>query len=65
MAPVVVDGNTHYYIVLEGDEAIYDILVSEFPQAVRLTAGDSVQLTYIEGGAVNSVEAFERGVPGY
>ena len=65
VAPVVVDGNTHYYIVLEGDEAIYDILVSEFPQAVRLTAGDSVQLTYIEGGAVNSVEAFERGVPGY
>ncbi|MDD6212820.1 MAG: CvpA family protein [Clostridiales bacterium] len=45
----VVDGNSHYYIMLQNDENIYDVTLADFIQVVRLEVGDSVDLEYLEG----------------
>lgn len=56
LAPVTLDGNTHYYVVLSGDPAIYDVLVSEFPQIVRYQEGDTIHFMYSEGVDVKPVQ---------
>lgn len=55
IAPCVIDGTTHYYVILEGQTPIYDINVSEHVNIVRYKEGDSITLTYSEGSEVNSV----------
>lgn len=39
----VIDGNTHYYILLEGDSHYYEFTASDSPLSVLLNAGDSVR----------------------
>ena len=49
MASAVVEGNTHVYVRLEGDNKIYDF---SLPQQVLISfykVGDTVDLTYVEG----------------
>lgn len=60
MSPVVLDGNTHYYIALEGVDAIFDADMSEedLIGIIRLKEGDSVQFTYQEGYGLHRVQAF-------
>lgn len=45
----VIDGNTHYYIFLEGSESIFDVALSDFVEIVRYQAGDRITLEYLEG----------------
>ncbi len=49
MAQAVVEGNTHYYLMLENEERIYDVPITEFLGIVKYDVGDTVTLTYIEG----------------
>ncbi len=48
IAPVVVEGNTHYYICLTNSEIIFDVNVSDtaFVDIVRYQAGDMVEFSY-------------------
>ncbi|MDY3918488.1 MAG: CvpA family protein [Candidatus Limivivens sp.] len=55
IAPVVIEGNSHYYLVLEGSSGIFDVSVEEFPQVVLLAEGDKVTLDYSEGDGINVV----------
>ena len=57
IAPVVVEGNTHYYLCLEGREDIYDIDLSNAAllQIIRYQEGDSITLEYREGYGLNEV----------
>lgn len=55
MATSVIDGNSHYYIVLEGNDAIFDVSVADIVEIVRYTIGDEITLEYIEGDPVCSV----------
>lgn len=50
-APVVLDGNTHYYVCLEGQMGIFDADLSkeELVGVIRLKPGDRVEISYIEG----------------
>ena len=48
IAEGVIDGNTHYYIFLEGSENIYDVVLSDFVEIVRYQAGDRITLEYLE-----------------
>ena len=52
---VVLDGNSRYYVILEGDERIFDLPVAEFPQIIRYGAGDQITLNYLEGSGVETV----------
>ncbi len=55
MAEAVVDGNSHYYLVLKGSDVIYDVSVADNLSIIRYQEGDRVILEYTEGEAVNTV----------
>lgn len=46
MATAVVDGNTHYYVMLKGDDNIYDFVLPGMLDIVRYKEGDSIKFTY-------------------
>ena len=49
IAEGVIDGNSHYYILLAGDDHIYDVTVADFLPIIRYAEGDTISLEYIEG----------------
>lgn len=57
ISPVVLEGNTHYYLCLKGREDIYDIDLSNAAllQIIRYQEGDSITLEYREGYGLNEV----------
>lgn len=48
LAQSVIEGNSHFYLVLEGRKEIFDLPVTDFIQVVTLSEGDRVTLTYLE-----------------
>lgn len=56
IADVVVDGNTHYYILLENNDAIFDITFSEQLNILKYDVGDMITLKYLEGNGYNVVQ---------
>ncbi len=46
IAQAVIDGTSHYYLILEGSDQIYDVSVADFLEVVKLDLGDSVSLKY-------------------
>ena len=59
MAPVVLEGNSHYYVVLSGSPLIYDVLVSDFPQIVRYKEGGQITMEYIAGDELQTVTGIQ------
>ena len=60
ISPVVLDGNTHYYICLENQEDIFDINMAD-PQLIKIVkykVGDSITIQYAEGYGLNEVIDF-------
>lgn len=59
ISPVVLEGNTHYYLCLENEEGIYDIDMSDSSllQIIRFQQGDTITLEYLEGYGINEVKA--------
>ena len=56
IAQAVVDGNSHYYILLKGSDAIFDVSVADNLAIIRYKEGDTVTFEYTEGGNdVNTV----------
>ena len=55
IAQGVVDGNSHYYIMVEGSDAIFDIPVVDFIDIIRYDVGDEVTIGYKEGEKSNTV----------
>ena len=48
IAPVVVEGNTHYYVALENTDLMFDVDLSDekLIGIIRFQAGDTIQITY-------------------
>lgn len=44
--PVVIDGNTHYYVLINGSDIIYDCPIATFADIVRYHEGDTVTITF-------------------
>ncbi len=42
IAQGVVDGNSHYYIMVEGSDEIFDVPVVDFIDIIRYDVGDEV-----------------------
>lgn len=55
MTDAVVEGNSHFYLVLEGSDAIYDASITNVMDVVRYQIGDEITLEYEEGEKSNSV----------
>lgn len=61
ISPVVIEGNTHYYICLQGQDDIFDINVSDqnLTGIIRAKEGDRIKMVYEEGYGLNQVVSFE------
>lgn len=60
MAQGVIDGNTHYYIVLEGhDDQIFDVPITDFLGIVKYDVGDQITISYNEAEPANTVVSVE------
>ena len=55
IAQGVIDGNSHYYIMLEGSDDIFDVSVVDFIDIIRYNVGDEVTIEYKEGEQSNTV----------
>lgn len=55
IAQAVIDGTSHYYIMVEGSEDIFDISVVDFIDIVRCEVGQEVVLEYKEDDRANLV----------
>lgn len=49
ISPVVIDGNSHYYITFSGRTEIFDVDVSAYPEIVTYDEGDGIGFSYLEG----------------
>lgn len=57
MAQAVIDGNSHFYLTLEGDDAIYDVALPGLVEIVRYGVGSDVTLSYAkDAGAPDEAE---------
>ncbi len=59
IAQGVVDGNSHYYIMLEGSEEIFDISVVDMIQIIKYEIGQEITVEYKASGEVNTVLAIQ------
>lgn len=57
IAPIVLDGNTHYYIYLDQSEDIFDVDFTnkENLKIVKYVAGDEITFEYAQGSESNTV----------
>jgi len=59
IAEGVVDGNSHYYIILDNSDEIFDINVADFIQIIKYNIGDTITITYSAGSDANTVLGIE------
>ncbi len=55
IAQGVIDGNSHYYIMLEGSSEIFDVSVVDFIDIIKYEVGQDVKVEYKEGEKTNTV----------
>ena len=56
MTQAVLDGNSHFYVTLEGVEGIYDFALPAQLGIVGYREGDTITFKYIAGDTTNSVQ---------
>ncbi len=59
IAQAVIDGTSHYYIMVEGSEDIFDISVVDFIDVVRCEVGQEVVMEYKEDARANLVMSLQ------
>lgn len=55
IAQGVVEGDSHYYIMIEGSDDIFDVSVVEYIDVIRYNVGDEVTVEYKKGEKTNTV----------
>lgn len=55
MAQAVIEGNSHFYITINGVEGIFDIPVVDYPQIIAYDEGSMISLEYVEGASLHTV----------
>lgn len=55
IADSVQDGNTHYYILLDSSDDIFDVSVNDLIEIIKYNEGDQITFSYIPGSNVNTV----------
>ena len=61
MASVVIDGNTHYYLIIDDEDVLYDVNLSNDALAmiIKYTVGDKITLKYSDVDGIKEVLSFE------
>ena len=55
---VVVDGNSHFYVMLEDDANIYDFALPDMVSILTYEEGDSIEFTCVQDDQVFTVQSF-------
>ena len=58
MAQAVLEGNSHFYVTLDGVEGIFDFALPGLIEIVGYREGDTIEFTYISSGSLNVVQSF-------
>ena len=61
IAQAVIEGNSHFYVTLEGVNGIFDFALPGLIEIVGYRVGDSIEFTYVESSTVNSVYGIGNG----
>ena len=59
VAQAVLEGSSHYYLMVEGSNAIFDVPVADFIDVIRVEPGMEITIEYKEGKKTNTVTALE------
>ena len=59
IAQGVIEGNSHYYVMVEGSDEIFDVSVVDFIDIIKYEVGDKVTIEYKEGPKANTVLSLE------
>lgn len=59
VAQAVIDGTSHFYLMVEGSDGIFDVSIVDFIDVVKCEAGQTVKMEYKEGEKVNTVLSLE------
>jgi len=63
IATAVIGGNSHFYLTLEGDSAIYDCALPELLSVLQVQPGDTIELTFQDKGDVCVVSRLKVVIP--
>ena len=55
IAQGVIEGNSHFYLTIDGTEGIFDFALPGLLDVVAYRVGDTISFTYIEGTGINTV----------
>lgn len=55
IAEGVIEGNSHYYILLNNNNKIFDVPVADYINIIKFNVGDIITFTYTENGDINNV----------
>ena len=55
IAQGVEDGNSHYYIMIEGSEDIFDVSVVDYIDIIKYDVGQEITVEYKVGEKMNTV----------
>lgn len=55
ISPVVIDGNTHYYVLLKNSEEIFEVKTAYIVNIMPYDIGDKIQLEYKDNGNTKTV----------
>ena len=55
MAQAVLDGNSHFYVTLDGDASIYDFALPGLLDIVSYRVGDAISFSYVDGTGARQV----------
>lgn len=61
IAQAVIEGSSHYYIMLEGSDEIFDVSVVDFIDIVKYDVGQEVTIEYKQGEKSNTVMSLSEG----
>ncbi|MBQ8327454.1 MAG: CvpA family protein [Lachnospiraceae bacterium] len=61
MASVVIDGNSHYYLIIDDEDVLYDVNLSNDALAmiIKYAVGDKITLKYSDVDGIKEVVSFE------
>ena len=62
MAQAVIEGNSHFYVTLEGDDAIYDFVLPGAIKIVSYKVGDDISFTFVENTPTCTVSEITSGL---
>lgn len=59
IAQGVIDGNSHYFVMIKGSEDIFDVSVVDYIDIIKYNVGDEITVEYKEGEDTNTVLSLE------